>query len=440
MKKYLLVFVVFLSSYSIYAQSFFATHFDNYAGVYNVMSNPANLVDSRYRADINLASGSVFANNDYYSVKISDLLNDSSNFENYAKRTPSKSNNFYTNVDVLGPSFQVDLNYFNTIAIFSRVRGIGHITEIDGIYLEDLQDDVSQDYSVNNQNFSLASNAWYEVGASYATIFFNNQMHFLKGGFSLKYLGGIYSGYAKASNLSVNYDYTGVAATSNTTINGQIETGNLQSLNDFDSPIENEGSGFGGDLGLTYEYRTAQSLADCTGAANKYVFKLGVSVTDIGSIRFKEGEKVVYQANNVTFTDAQYAINDDLDTYFTTVSETKSFNVSLPTALHINADWNIVYNKLYLNLNTDINLVKDIKPNSNYIKNVTSLTPRFESKWLSLYLPLSVVENSGFQTGFGFRFGPLTVGSGSVVSSLLGYTKAVDVHVGLKIPIYYNND
>lgn len=431
---------VFALSSQTFSQSFFATHFDNYAGVYSVMSNPANIVDSRYRTDINLVSGSFFANSDYYSVKISDLVNDPSNFENYAKTTPSNSNNFYRNIDVLGPSFQVDLNYFNTIAIFSRLRTINHISQIDGIYLEDLQDNVEQGYNVTNQNFSIASNSWYEIGASYATILINDQTNFLKGGISVKYLGGLYSGYAKGSNISVQYNYTGIPATNTTTINGQIETGNLESLDGFATPIENEGTGFGADIGLTYEFRTAQSLADCTGAANKYVFKFGISITDIGSIRFKNGESVVYQAKGIPFSDADYVVNDNLDNYFTRVTDSKSFNVSLPTALHANADWNIIYNKLYLNLNTDYNLVKEVEPNSNYIKNVTSLTPRFESKWLSLYLPLSIIENSGFHTGFGFRFGPITVGSGSVVSSLLGYTKAVDVHVGLKVPIYYNND
>jgi hypothetical protein len=49
---------------------------------------------------------------------------------------------------------------------------------------------------------------------------------------------------------------------------------------------------------------------------------------------------------------------------------------------------------------------------------------------------MSVLQYSGFQTGFGFRVGPLTVGSGSVITGLLGDSKAIDVHVGLRVPIY----
>ena len=432
-KWFLLVFC--LLSVTLQSQSFLGSQFDNYAGIYSVLNNPANIVDSRYITDVNLISASVFVNSDYYAVKLSDVINDASNFEDYAKRSPSNNNSFYANTDILGPSFQMNINDNHAIALFTRARAIGHITEIDGIYLEDLQDEVDQSYNVNNQNFSIASNTWFEIGGSYATILMNTERHFLKGGISIKYLGGLYSGYAKGRNLTVNYDYTGIPLTSTTTINGQIETGNLSSLNDFDSPIENRGSGVGTDIGFTYEFRTNESNSDASKGANKYLLKFGLSVTDIGSMKFKEGRKVVYQADNITFTDAEYAINDDLDTYFTIVSENKSFTLSLPTALHLNADWNM-YTKFYLNFNLDLNMNKEIKPNSNYIKNVTTLTPRFESKWLSVYLPFSVVENSGFQSGFGFRAGPLTFGSGSIISGLFGYTKALDVNVGLRIPIY----
>ncbi|NHN26912.1 hypothetical protein FIA58_014600 [Flavobacterium jejuense] len=437
MSKNVFLLAMCILSLSTQSQSFFGSQYDNYAGIYSVLNNPANIVDSRFKTDVNIVSGSGFANSDYYSVKLSDVLNDPSNFEDYARKTPSGNNSFYVNADVLGPSFQMNINDNNAIALFTRVRGIGHITEIDGIYLEDLQNDVNQSYNVNNQNFSIASNSWFEIGASYATILMNNDRHFLKGGISVKYLGGIYSGYAKGRNLTVDYDYTGVPLTSTTTINGQIETGNLQSLNNFDSPIENSGSGFGTDIGLTYELRTNESNSDGSKGVNKYLLKFGFSVTDIGSIKFNDGEKVVYQADSVTFSDAEYAINDDLDTYFTRVSENKSFTVSLPTALHANADWN-VYSKYYLNFNTDLNMNKATKPNSNYIKNTVSLTPRYESKWFSVYLPFSVVQDSGLLSGFGFRTGPLTVGSGSIFNGLFGYTNAIDVHVGLKVPIYQN--
>jgi len=75
--------------------------------------------------------------------------------------------------------------------------------------------------------------------------------------------------------------------------------------------------------------------------------------------------------------------------------------------------------------------------NASRISNTVSLTPRFESKWFSLYLPLSMVENNGFQIGTGLRAGPLYIGSGSILSALTSdNSKGADVYAGIKIPIY----
>ncbi|VXC06779.1 conserved exported hypothetical protein [Flavobacterium sp. 9AF] len=436
MLKRLILIVSCLFSFLIQAQSFFGAQHDNYAGIYSVINNPANIVDSRFRTDVNITSGSFFAGSDYYSVKLGDVFSNG-DFEEYARKSPTNNNNFYTNIDLLGPSFQMNINDNNAIAFFSRVRGIGHISEIDGLFLEKIENDVNQDFSVTNQNFSIASNSWFEIGLSYARILFNNEKHFIKGGISVKYIGGLYSGYIKARNLSIDYNYTGLEITNTTTTSGEIETGNVSSLENFDDPTENYGNGLGTDIGFTYEFRTSNTNSSSSKAMNKYLLKLGLSITDIGSIKFKEGQKVVYEAN-ASYTDAEYAINDDFDTYYTRISETKSFTVSLPTALHLNADYNLS-EKIYINLNTDLNLNKATQPNSNYIKNTLSLAARYESKWISIYLPFTMVENSRLLSGFGFRAGPLTLGSGSLFNGLFGYTNAIDVHFGLKVPIFQNN-
>lgn len=430
MNKKLLILTFTLVSVVSQAQSFFGSQFDNYAGIYSVINNPANIADSRYRTDVNVAGVSGFINNDYYAFQLSDALND---FEQNAKKSPSSSNNFYTNVDALLPSFQMNIDDKSAIAFFTRARGIVHLSQVDGIYLQDIQDDVKQDYTVKNQNFSLAYNSWAEVGVSYARVFINTDKHYLKGGISAKYLSGMKSGYVKASNVTIDYDYTGNNDTSTTNATGQLQTGNIKSFNDVTSPQNNTGSGFGTDLGITYEIRTDATKVNDGKGYNKYFLKLGISITDIGGMKYKNGDNRVYNGKGIAIPSA----NDDFDTYFTEdiTKRASSFTVSLPTALHLNADLKM-NDKFYLNLNTDLNMNDKIKVNSNFITNTVSLTPRYETKWLSLYLPMSVLQYSGFQTGFGFRAGPVTIGSGSVITGLLGDTKAIDVNVGLRIPIY----
>ena len=68
MKNKILYAFTFFCLNFVNAQSYFGYLNDNYAGVHSVLNNPANIVDSRYRADINLFSFSGLATNDYYSV------------------------------------------------------------------------------------------------------------------------------------------------------------------------------------------------------------------------------------------------------------------------------------------------------------------------------------------------------------------------------------
>lgn len=428
MKKQL-TFLMLLLTFVGNAQSFFGFQHDNYAGVNAVMSNPANIVDSRFRTDINLFSGDVNFTNSYYSFTLNELFND--NYYSQENTTNnSGSNSLYTKVDILGPSFMFNIAKNQSIAFTTRFRGIGHITNLDGNLINSINDnDAFGDYSITNQNFSIASNSWGELGGTYARVLFDKGTHFLKAGVTLKYLFGINTGFVKANNLSIQFNET-----SNTyTTSGSIEVGNTNSFDDIEDSFDNQGAGFGGDIGFTYEYRPANRINTSKGQ-NKYLYRIGFSVTDIGSMTYKDATVDTYNAN-ATVTEDQFE-NGSFDSFYNKTSTKNKVNVSLPTAVRTNIDWSIS-NKLYLNFNSELSLVKNTNPNSNYIANNVSVTPRFESKWLSVYLPFSYVKYSGLQSGFGLRMGPLFIGSGSVVNGLLGKTKAIDINFGLKIPIFY---
>lgn len=443
MKNKFLIVIVVLSIGYANAQSYFGYLNDNYAGVHSVINNPANIVDSRFKTDINLFSFSGLLTNDYYGAKFGDLLKSDFDFERDGKQYPTNSNNFLINMDVLGPSFMFNLSKKSSLALFTRARSITHLSNISGKALNDVQEDINENYQVSNQNFSIAANAWGEFGMSYARILMDRGEHFLKGGFSAKYLYGAFTGYAKANNINISYNYTGNPNTSTTSSTGYLESGNLTSLDNFDDPTENTGNGFGVDFGFTYEYRPDHQQYKYTNKEggtsyhknqNKYKFRLGFSVTDLGSINYKDAIVSTYNVNT-SYTDAQYDADPSFDNLYTKISETKSVKFKLPTAIHLNADWRM-NKRFYLNLNTDFSAVAAENKNSSYINNNVSLTPRYEVKWLSLYAPISYLEYSGLQAGFGFRVGPLFVGSGSIVSAMISETQAIDAHAGLKIPIY----
>jgi outer membrane protein OmpA-like peptidoglycan-associated protein len=442
MKKFLLVGIAFLSFYGVKAQSYFGYLNDNYAGIHAVINNPANIVDSRFNTDINLFSLNYLFTNNYYAANINDVLA-GGDFDESGTKTPLSSNSFYQSGDVLGPSFMFNLNPKNAIAYFSRGRSIVHLTNLDGLLIEEFNTRTSNtNYSIKNQNLSAAANAWAEFGLSYATILYDKEKHFLKGGLSLKYLAGFYSAYAKATNYGVDY-FDGPTSDSsfyNTT--GNLESGNLKSFENYDNPEKIEGNGFGTDIGFTYEFRPNSEdfkYKDKNGNLayykdkNKYLYRIGVSVTDIGFIKYKDAKTETYDAN--AFYTGTQSNNSNFRDIYTLIGSSNKIVSYLPTALHINGDWNF-HKYLYLNVNTDLSLIKNTAANSAYINNNIGITPRFERKWFSAYLPINYLKYSGLQSGFGFRAGPLMLGSGSVISGLIGKTQAIDVHFGLKIPIY----
>ncbi len=172
---------------------------------------------------------------------------------------------------------------------------------------------------------------------------------------------------------------------------------------------------------------------------NKYKVRFGLSVTDIGSINYKKARQDTY---NVNGTITQQMINDASDFYnfleehYTKTSSTNGMKTNLPTALHEDVDWNM-YRKFYLNLNGDISMIAANKINGNAIADRVSLTPRYETRWFSVYVPMTYMQYSGMQVGSGIRVGAFFIGSGSVLSNLVSKeSKGADFHLGMKIPVY----
>lgn len=440
MRKLLISLIVLTSSLGVRSQSYIGYYHDNYAGVQSVLFNPASIVDSRFRTDINLFSLSITGTNDYYGINATDLLKGSYNIETQAKLFPSNANNFIINADVMGPSFMFNLAPKHSIALFTRGRVNANIHNINGELFNQISDNINSNSSFDLKagSFNMTAASWAELGLSYATILLNKDKHFLKGGFSLKYLQGVANSYIYGDNVAVKYTNNGL----NTNTNPLATSGNLtyggsqdfkDSFNDF--KFDTSTGGIGADLGFVYEYRP--EFDNYTN--NLYKVRVGLSVTDLGSINFKNTNEKVYDLNK-TITEAQYenagSVGELLEDNYLVLSTGNTTKTALPTAIHANLDWNF-YRKFYLNLNGDFNANSHSAKNTLAIANTYGATPRYESKWFSFYLPLNYMEYRGFMAGAGFRLGPLFVGSGSVISNFISKeSKGFDVHLGLKIPIY----
>lgn len=451
MKKISLLVLLMVGSMSVKAQSYIGYLTDNYSGVNSVIANPANITDSRFKTDINIAGFSAFAGNDYYGVNVLDATKDEYDFDLDATKSPSEDNNGAVNFDVMGPSFMFNINEKSSLAIFTRARSMVNVSEVNGTTIDNVDNDDTDDFFVNEGDFNTFGHAWGELGVTYARTLMDKGEHFLKGGITVKYLQGAGTAYTYGKDVTVDYDADGTDPnTGSLTTTGELTYGYYDDFDNDDYDYElPEASGIGADIGFVYEWRPNHEDYKTTSAdgstynhkyENKYKLKLGLSITDIGQINYKEGTQEVFDINGVDIDEDDFDEGDDfadaLETIYGVGTITNGYKVKLPTAIHLNADYSFT-KRFYVNLNTDFSLISKGKEKASRISNIVSLTPRFESKWFSFYVPMSVVEHNGFQAGAGLRAGPLYIGSGSAITALASdNSKGADVYAGLKIPVY----
>jgi len=189
MKKKYLFFISLFVTIAANSQSYVGFLTDNYSGVHGVINNPASIADSNFKADINLIGISALLGNDYYGFDAPQLFDDDYSFDEDATNSPSTDNNLYSNIDILGPSFTFNLNDKSAIAVFSRARLFINANRLNGETVQTLEDgfDDNLNITINEDDAYISTNAWAEIGVSYARVLLEKDQHFLKGGISLNF-------------------------------------------------------------------------------------------------------------------------------------------------------------------------------------------------------------------------------------------------------------
>jgi hypothetical protein len=162
MNKSILVAFLILITTAVNGQSYIGFGTDNYNGVHGLISNPANIVDSRFKTDINLIGASGLLGNDYYSAKFGDVFKDDFDFDVDGTKSPKNANNAYGNVDILGPSFMFNINSRNSLAVFTRGRVFFNLNDINGDTYDNISNefDENEDFNVNEGDYQISANAW----------------------------------------------------------------------------------------------------------------------------------------------------------------------------------------------------------------------------------------------------------------------------------------
>lgn len=395
----------------------------NYAGIRSAFLNPSSIADSKIQSDLNIISGGlVFDNNFVYIPKTSVPVLGFKKISNgaihadlfYTRFDPQNPNKIYNltySSDILGPSFQMTIAKKHVIGFTLAARMYSNITEVPGHLAQNAfsflrENDLwNTPFAVNGMTGNFAN--WFEYGFHYATTFYSWDNNELSGGVTLKYLQGVSAAYIQKATFDYNiHDTTSLSFANANIVYGRTDYSSFGRIRDYGDL--NHGYGFGFDIGFELVHRASPGEAH-------YVYKLGISMVDIGKINYDrssasyhlEGDSVTYQDWFHNTIRSNQQLDGALSAAFYNGDSTKSktashFNMNLPTAISIQADWN-VYKDYFLNLS----IVKNTRNRSipGAIRpDIYTLSPRWETKWYEVSLPLSLIYYGRLQPRIGLSF------------------------------------
>ena len=477
--KYLLAILLFaLGTLCINAQNNLGHNTDNYAGVYSLSYNPAEIVDSRFKFHMNVVSfGTTFSNN-YIGIKRTalfserDLAFDDENFaDNYLiERLNGKKKGVYLSTEIMAPlSFMANFGkkHNNAIGFNMRVR---MQTNVNGAseslatmsYNELLLSDL-YNVGIQNENFSIQNNIWTEYGLTYGRDVINTGRHFVSAAGTAKLTHGLANVYFYSDNMNVAFPSDSSVSVDDSDINfgfSSVLGGNLENLESGDI-LGNGKYGFGFDLGAVWEFRPNADKYKYELDGNpdyldprkeKYKVKVGVGLLDMGFTNYERDNGVFgeYYADRADIdieesfgaafdefgNSGLQAFEDTISSLFVeTTAEKGTYKVSLPMRINAYVDYNI-WKGFYANLAASI--APAFKNNPEKTRGISefSITPRFEHKWFSFYLPVSVNTHGNPHFGTGMRVGPLALGTNDILP-LMGKKTIYDAnfYMNLSIPI-----
>lgn len=460
------------------AQEYMPFTQSNYSGVSALGLQPASIADSRYKFDMVLFGLNFQMSNNYIAIDKGSMFKYIDKMGTYDfwsgqleddqtyvyRHDNGKDKTGLIGLGVYLPSFMVNLDDNSAFAFSSTTRVVANFDNVSQEFATFLSEEFQYDNllgkRVTNKNISINSQVWTEFGLTYARVIpLNSEVHFMKGGLTLKYLQGIASGYASSPEFSFGLedgeaDSPDMLSIYNSKINYGL-SGNFDEAGQRPFDFVSD-PGFGMNIGFVYEYRPNINghKYDMDGKKGmlrpdqeKYLFKIGIALVDIGSIKYtKKYDSQDFTANVINWNlkpielDSPEDLNDTLKNRFNFKDNViETYKMGLPTALSLQFDYNAARN-FYINFSPYISLRNSeaLKTNTHYYSTF-SLTPRYDFKWFGAALPIQIDQFARLRTGLALRLGPVWVGSSTGITNVLAAKSySTDVYFMIKIPVFRN--
>jgi uncharacterized protein DUF5723 len=446
MKKTLILVLCVHVSLCILAQQNLGIRNSNYVGIQGSLLNPSSIADSKLKWDVNVMSvGEVFDNTFLYAPKsslnffgikkiIKGSIDEDLFYTHFDAQNPGKLYHVTLSTEILGPSFCLKIKKNHWIGLTIAGRAYADIRNISGGLAQNAFDYFQNkglwNTDLHDNKTKINSMGWLQYGIHYATVIYSRGRDELKAGISLNYLQGIAAAYVKNTNINYKIVDSANFIFSNSSVDyGRTDFNEDRKLND--------GHGFGGDIGLTYVHLDP--------GKNNYIYRIGLSVIDIGAINFNRNASSYHlqadSANVANWHQLKFSNNTQLDQTLSAVFyngdsarslNANHFKMGLPAAISVQADWD-VYKNYFLNAT----VIKGFGHGSGQgvtRPDVYSVTPRYETKWLEVSVPVSLLYYGHWQSriGLAVRAGYFFIGGDAPGALLkLNNLEGVDFYTGV---------
>jgi hypothetical protein len=424
----------------LFAQEKMGLAVSNFGGVYNTMLNPASPPLSKTFLDLNFVGSDIFLENNFMFIHKQDYR-----FLNFMSLNPQlpvygkrgQGVDYYNTgggvkgfqqIDVMGPSASFTFGD-QSAGIFSRARTITSIHDLPRdlaiLLYEGLDFDSLYGKHFDHGAFDFSVAGWWELGFNYSRIITFIQDNEFSVGANLRLLFGYAGTTIKAKRLS--YSLLNDTTIDITDMNADIGFSTPIDLetNDFDNDPKFKGKGIAFDFGMAYVHRFENMAGSkpkrfCAYKYKDYIYKLGLSLRNLGQIKFKENARQDSYADVSAYwtnldTVSFYNIKE-LTSVFSSVFygdpdasfQANSFHLGMPASLSLQADYQY-YPNWYLN--TVFVLPLKLSANQMRIPAQATLSLRYETSKFEVNIPFSFYDFRKPRLGMYVRFYVFSIGT-----------------------------
>lgn len=438
MKKNIFYFILTISFLPAKAQNYHAIQGSYYAGGLGVHNNPATIANTPFKWDITLAGFQLKSSNNFVRIEKYSLLSNPANSEYFFREgNYTREARLNANLNILNTC--IALNRKSSLAFGVNFRTHTSVKASPYNFVDSLKR-VGDFFKINDPTTTyegdMLSSSWLELYGSYARTIIDNEKGRLNAGITLKAgysLAGAFirfrdGQYQRITN-SGETDYVVKSASVRYGYSSNFDRWQPQSSiqNNINTLIGASQSGASIDVGLEYLVKT-QEITDISDDENynDYDWKIGLSVLDMGFQRYTYGLSsraitavlpglVTDTALDTKFdgtTNSLERINDSLATIVSLGGNgARQFNIVNPMRMVLNVDKYITGN-YFVNAELSFNL-GSLAPKQFFTTkelNLLTVTPRWETRKLGVYLPIYYNTRQQFWIGGAFKAGPLLFG------------------------------